>query len=107
MSRAMPSTYSTYQEYLNTPEFRYAVQAARRRACDVCEDCNEQPAKHPHHLRYCRWGEFDTADNLVMLCARCHAIRHTCIQCGRVSLKAKHIKAGRRACDHCKGEAIP
>jgi hypothetical protein len=96
-------SYQTYSEYLKTPEFIATVAAVRSRAKGVCEDCKKAVGVDPHHVRYCKWGQFDPPENLLLLCRRCHERRHTCQRCGFVALKAKHIKAGLSVCDQCKG----
>lgn len=90
--------YATYSEYLAHPLFRASVTCARERANGKCEGCGRECATEPHHLRYCRWGEFDPPENLKMLCRACHENAHRCSKCGRVTLKAWHIKRGITAC---------
>lgn len=94
-------SYSSYTEYLQTPQFRAVVAAVRRRANGACEDCRKRPGVEAHHVKYCRWGAFDTEVNLVWVCRACHERRHTCSRCGRVAIKARHIKAGVQICDDC------
>ena len=95
------TTYKTYEEYLKAPEFLNAVNQARTLAGGVCEACREPKVTEPHHVKYCRWGEFDVAENLKMLCRSCHEMAHTCDRCGFIRLKARHIKAHTRICDSC------
>lgn len=96
-------TYTTYAEYLETPEFRRVKAIVRRRSGGTCEDCGKRKATEPHHVRYCKWGEFDTADNLVDLCHACHCERHRCNRCGSVALKAAEIKVNEKTCRTCRG----
>lgn len=98
-------TYQTYAEYLKTPQFAATVALVRSRSKGICEDCKSQSGVDPHHIRYCKWGEYDPPENLVFLCRQCHEKRHTCTKCGFVALKAKHVKSGSTICDQCK-EAI-
>ena len=42
----------------------------------LCELCRQRPAAEPHHLIYPPWGTFDTVDNFIMVCRRCHCRVH-------------------------------
>jgi hypothetical protein len=97
-------SYSTYSEYLAHPRFRKSVKAAQERSGGICEfesngrlRCRNR-ATDPHHIKYCKWGEFDPAENLIMLCRECHEEAHRCDKCGNVTLKAQHIKRGVKTC---------
>lgn len=103
-------TYSTYDEYLRTPEFRAARANAFWRACGRCEADKyehdgirrcENLATEVHHVAYCAWGKYDTAENLLAVCHGCHEDAHRCDCCGEVNLKARDIKAGRTTCFDC------
>lgn len=102
--------YATYSEYLRLPEFRAVVRSVVERSGGVCELCGVNNATVPHHIKYCRWGDIDVPENILHLCDICHENAHTCQVCGRVALKAKHIKAKLRQCDKCnetmKGEKL-
>jgi hypothetical protein len=95
-------TYATYAEYLKLPEFRDVCDQVRRRSKGVCEWCGKRPATEPHHVAYCRWGEVDTALNLLHVCHNCHCDLHRCESCGDVRLKAAEIKTGDRVCRKCR-----
>jgi len=68
--------YSTYQEYLSHPRFRQVRTAVMLRSKGRCERCHAKPPTEVHHLRYPPWGTFDTEDNLIALCHRCHCDLH-------------------------------
>jgi len=91
-------SYSNYGEYLSHPIFLAAVESAKQRSRCLCEKCGSKTKTEPHHIRYCKWGEFDPPENLLMLCRECHTNEHTCQKCGRVTLKASHIKLNTREC---------
>ena len=93
-------TYSSFDEYLATPQFRSVRAAVLERDNRRCTVCGEA-ATEVHHVRYCKWGEFDTEDNLVSICHGCHCDLHRCRNCGEVKLKAKHIKHSLKVCDGC------
>jgi hypothetical protein len=90
--------YSRYAEYLKHPIFLAVVETAKERSSGLCEKCGGKAKIEPHHIRYCKWGEFDTPENLLMLCRECHANEHRCQRCGRVTLKASHIKLNTKEC---------
>lgn len=94
-------SYSNYAEYLSHPRFRESVKAARERSGGKCEQCQKTAYADPHHIRYCRWGDFDPPENLIMLCRECHENAHRCSSCRRVALKARHIKNNTTLCDQC------
>jgi hypothetical protein len=91
-------SYSNYGEYLRHPIFLGAVESAKQRSGGLCEKCGSKTKTEPHHIRYCKWGEFDPPENLLMLCRECHTNEHTCQRCGEVTLKASHIKLNTREC---------
>lgn len=91
-------SYTNYSEYLRHPEFLASVEKARARSGGKCEQCGCSRITEPHHVAYCAWGEFDPPENLRMLCRPCHEKAHTCQACGKLTLKARHIKRGLRVC---------
>lgn len=93
--------YSTYQEYLQLPEFRAVCSEVRQRSGGVCEWCGARDATEPHHVAYCMWGTVDISFNLLDVCHQCHCDLHRCSECRQVKLKARHIKAGSQMCDDC------
>lgn len=98
--------YRTYAEYLAHPMFLDSVKAARKRAGGHCERCRMELPTEPHHIRYCRWGDFDPPGNLEMLCRTCHEDAHRCAECGRINLKAREIKMGAKTCEGCRLEKM-
>jgi hypothetical protein len=103
------SEYANYSEYLRHPRFRSVVDYIFRRANQRCENSIEingevarceRKATEPHHIKYCKWGEFDTPENLIAVCHECHCVLHTCDSCGG-TLKAEAIKANRTICFAC------
>ena len=106
--------YANYTEYLKHPKFREVCERVRRRSGGRCEgDIVMQHGPHRcgrnamdfHHVRYCKWGQFDPPENLLHLCRECHEAAHTCQNCGGI-LKAEAIKAGRDICYSCYVQAI-
>ena len=98
-------SYRTYSEYLRHPQFIAAREAAMLRDSYRCVDCGSS-ATEVHHIRYCKWGGFDTAENLISLCHGCHCERHRCGTCGEVALKAFEIKSGSKNCRDCVMKSI-
>lgn len=68
--------YSNYHEYLKHPRYLIVRAEAIKRAAGICEKCNERPVTEVHHLRYPKWGTFDTSDNLLAVCHQCHCKIH-------------------------------
>lgn len=95
-------TYSTYTEYLKTTKFRNVVNEIKIRSKGICEDCKKEKGVDPHHVRYCKWGEYDTPENLIFLCRECHSNRHRCIRCGQIKLKSFEIKNKLSVCKDCR-----
>jgi hypothetical protein len=95
-------SYTSYDEYLSHPEFRAVCNKVFERSGGICEWCGFRRATEPHHVQYCKWGEFDTELNLLHVCHKCHCDLHRCEVCKKVNLKAKHIKSGDRVCDRCR-----
>ena len=95
-------SYKNYSQYLKHPTFLHSVSIARKRAGGKCEQCGGKKVLEPHHIKYCKWGEFDPPEHLKMLCRKCHEDAHRCTECGRIKLKARHIKKHQTICDECK-----
>jgi hypothetical protein len=74
--RAMP-----HQQYLGTPEWRRCRDRALVRARWRCTwpDCREDQNLAVHHLSYERLGE-ERDDDLRVLCARHHSMRHETLE---------------------------
>jgi uncharacterized membrane protein len=68
--------YRTYNEYLRHPEFRKVRSQAMLRSGGLCEQCHAAPPSEVHHRRYPPWGTFDTEDNLLAVCHKCHCGLH-------------------------------
>jgi HNH endonuclease len=66
---------ATHRAYLLGPEWRKRRSAALARADWRCEDCGHSERLQVHHLTYRRWGN-EAAEDLRVLCPRCHAGRH-------------------------------
>lgn len=95
------TSYRTYQEYLSTPEFCSVRAIVRVRSSGICEECHTKRSVDIHHVAYCKWGEFDTEENLLDLCRQCHEGRHRCTMCNQIRLKANDIKRGVTICVRC------
>jgi len=68
--------YRTYREYLRHPRFLAVRAEVMQRAGGVCEVCRGAAATQVHHLRYPKWGTFDTPENLQAICYPCHCRVH-------------------------------
>jgi 5-methylcytosine-specific restriction endonuclease McrA len=66
--------YSTYDEYLRHPRFRAIRRKALERDGYTCTICERNAANQVHHLRYPKWGTFDTPRNLISVCYECHCV---------------------------------
>lgn len=68
--------YRTYDEYLKHPTFKAIRWEAMVKANWMCQRCKQRRATEVHHLRYPKWGTFDTVDNLLPVCNQCHCDIH-------------------------------
>lgn len=67
----------TYQEYLQTPEWREIALAVRARAGYRCQLCNSDSNLQAHHRSYqFIFKEKEHLDDLICLCDDCHAKFH-------------------------------
>ncbi len=96
--------YSTYAEYLALPEYRAVCRVVAERSMGYCEFCGDA-ADDFHHVKYCKWGEIDTPENLLHVCRECHENEHTCHGCGGY-LKAEAIKKRTRFCRQCRDNGL-
>lgn len=70
------STWTTYDEYLQTPHWISRRALARERAgnkCQLCGDSNRE--LHVHHNCYDHLGN-EPDEDLIVLCDECHARHH-------------------------------
>jgi hypothetical protein len=66
-----------YPQYLTTTEWDERRRAAYRRAGYRCQLCNAENVElHAHHRSYQHRGRPTEADDLIVLCARCHEQAH-------------------------------
>lgn len=106
--------YHDYASYLKSKEWSQLREfVLYKRANGICEEslpddgCRcTRPADHAHHIDYYPFlkglGYCDTPRNLVALCNHCHEVRHTCVNCKRVStIRCNHIKLKVHLCDAC------
>lgn len=94
--------YRTYDEYLRLPEFRSVCWSVAERSGGLCETQGcKRKAIDFHHVKYCKWGEVDTEENLLHLCRECHEVAHTCEKCGGW-LKSDAIKMNTKLCKACR-----
>lgn len=64
-----------YADYLRSDSWKALARQARKRAGNRCEMCGDLP-DHVHHIRYPKNLRNDGLDNLIVLCASCHAKSH-------------------------------
>ncbi|RJQ29206.1 HNH endonuclease [Candidatus Parcubacteria bacterium] len=69
--KAMP-----YSEYLTTKHWKSIARRARLRAKHKCQLCNNTGESHVHHRHYKTIGEESIINDLIVLCADCHAKFH-------------------------------
>ena len=68
--------WSSYEEYLHSPEWDRTRRAARRRAKHRCQVCNTSKKQlDTHHRTYERLGS-ELPGDLIVLCRDCHTIFH-------------------------------
>ncbi len=73
-----------YSAYLSSEWWQDQAQYAKHRADHRCQFCRARgkdhggdAVLHAHHASYKRLGEDDEIDDLVVLCADCHAALHS------------------------------
>lgn len=64
-----------YHEYLRSDAWKEKRRLVIKRCGNTCEDCHLIPVEQVHHLHYRNVGN-EELDDLVGLCAECHAERH-------------------------------
>lgn len=71
-----PSKWDTYQDYLASPEWQALRDAALKRDGARCQVCGSSNEPHVHHWAYPDNLGGDSLENVVTLCAICHAGVH-------------------------------
>lgn len=66
----MQTAHAEYKKYLKHPLFLKIRSVVMRSANYTCK-CGER-ATEVHHLDYPPWGAFDTPDNMIAVCHKCH-----------------------------------
>ena len=69
-----PISYTSYKDYINSPEWKTKAQEARKRN-PSCSLCNNHGELHVHHRTYVRLG-VELESDLVVLCRDCHSTFH-------------------------------
>lgn len=67
--------YMPYADYLRTPEWKAAREAAVKRARGCCQTCASTDRLNVHHRTYARRGNEYSSD-LIVLCQPCHSLFH-------------------------------
>ena len=68
----------SYQEYINSDEWKKKASEAKKRANWRCQICNKHQSKiplHTHHRTYENLGN-EKPEDLTVLCEDCHALFH-------------------------------
>jgi len=64
-----------YHEYLQSKQWKVRSNQARKRAGYRCQLCNSKKSLEVHHRTYERIG-FESQDDLIVLCNKCHEKFH-------------------------------
>lgn len=64
-----------YQDYLNSPEWRFRRNAVLKRDRHTCQACGDRRADYVHHLSY-RYLFREPLFDLVAVCSFCHQQLH-------------------------------
>lgn len=75
LCRPIRAVTQSYQEYLKTEEWRRRADDARKRAGHRCQLCNSKGLLHVHHRTYEHIFD-ELPEDLICLCASCHAKHH-------------------------------
>jgi 5-methylcytosine-specific restriction endonuclease McrA len=73
--RADSSQKDSYQNYLNSAEWRVKSERVKRKAGHRCQVCNSPHNLHAHHRTYENKGNEPDSD-LIALCRECHQLFH-------------------------------
>lgn len=65
----------TYEEYINSPEWRERVNKYKNEAGWICSECGEENHVTGHHKTYRNIGN-EPAEDIEILCWNCHKERH-------------------------------
>lgn len=63
----------TYQEYIQSDEWRVKAEDAKRRAGYHCQVCNSPIRLDAHHRTYDHLGE-ELPEDITVMCHECHVI---------------------------------
>ena len=74
-SQTESESYEVWSEYMNSRKWEELRRQALKRADYKCELCGA-PYKAVHHIRYPKRHRGDHLDNLLAVCAQCHAKLH-------------------------------
>jgi hypothetical protein len=69
-----------FQEYMSSKEWHNVRKIVIENSKGICADCGCTPKKSfIHHLDYTYWGEgsYEEANHCILLCSKCHNIRHS------------------------------
>lgn len=66
----------TYEDYIQTEQWRLVASAALKRDGFACVVCLATESLEGHHVRYPARYEDDCAENIQTLCSCCHTARH-------------------------------
>lgn len=69
----------TYQQYLQSPEWKRLADEAKERAGWRCQPCNREGDRstlHAHHRCYDRKGKPGELLDVICLCEECHTLFH-------------------------------
>ncbi|MEO5358468.1 MAG: HNH endonuclease [Nitrospirae bacterium YQR-1] len=71
-----PAPKMTYNEYLESPEWKQLSKEAKKKADYKCERCSSAMNLEAHHTRYSNNWPNDNIENIVVLCDNCHEFIH-------------------------------
>lgn len=66
----------SYQEYLQSPQWKAIRKAAIERAEGRCQVCNSDLLLQVHHRKYPEALGYESPNDLTVLCRRCHDLFH-------------------------------
>lgn len=118
----MENTFTSYKEYLQSPEWKILSRLARERDGYKCRICNSDNRLNVHHRVYPEQLGSEPLNDLITLCLECHSLYHKdknntesdaskcCYACRATGIKLYEIHSDMSGdillCEKCQLETV-